>query len=181
MHGLGQVLISLDCTMNMVISIQPKWCKRGFLELTNSKRPSENTWHRPKDNIHIHPDQLLCHTHMYVHAHGGTKYTLTQKFPPHSHPSGGVMKMSPLCQPTWEICAHIQDVSNLHTNTMTTFTYTYTQMYIHTPLPHSHPSAGGTETAPWCHPTWEVYDMPNEHTVATTKIIHIHTDNHITI
>jgi len=58
----------------------------------------------------------------------------------------------------------MQDVSNLHTNAMTTFTYTYT------PLPHSHPSVGGMETAPWCHPTWKVYDMPNEHTVATTKI-----------
>ena len=28
LYGLGQLLIGLDCTMNIIIAIQTKWCKR---------------------------------------------------------------------------------------------------------------------------------------------------------
>ena len=28
LYGLGQVIFSLDCTMNIIIAIQTKWCKR---------------------------------------------------------------------------------------------------------------------------------------------------------
>ena len=34
LYGLGQVLISLDCAMNIINGIQTKWYKKGFLELT---------------------------------------------------------------------------------------------------------------------------------------------------
>ena len=44
LYGLGQVLISLLCTMNITIASQTKWCKKVSWNIhTMLKRPRENT------------------------------------------------------------------------------------------------------------------------------------------